>query len=136
MKIEIRYCSKTGNTKKLAEAIGEELNIEPKSVTEALDSDTDILFLGCSSYKFGVREEVKKFIEDINVRIGKVVNFSTSFLPPSTYLKVKDLLLDKGIDIEKRHFHTKGSFGPFYKNRPNDTDIENIKKFAKEIVNS
>ena len=34
MKIAIRYYTKTGNTKKLAEAIGSAINVEAKTVDE------------------------------------------------------------------------------------------------------
>ena len=44
MKIEIRYFTKTGNTKKLAEAIAQELNIEAQELSAPLSEKTDILF--------------------------------------------------------------------------------------------
>ena len=46
MKIAIRYYSKTGNTEKLAEAIGEAIGVAPKTIDEPLNEDVDILFLG------------------------------------------------------------------------------------------
>ena len=39
MKIAIRYYTKTGNTKKLAEAISEVVNVEAKTVAEPLTED-------------------------------------------------------------------------------------------------
>lgn len=62
MKIEIRYFTKTGNTKKLAEAISEEIGVEAKTVNEPILGETDILFLGSSVYAAGVAAEVKEFI--------------------------------------------------------------------------
>jgi len=44
MKIVIRYYTKTGNTKKLAEAISSAIGVEAKTVDEPLTEDVDILF--------------------------------------------------------------------------------------------
>lgn len=44
MNIEVRYLSKSGNTKKVAEAIAKALNVAAKPITENVNRDTDILF--------------------------------------------------------------------------------------------
>lgn len=44
MKIEVRYFSRGGNTKKLAEAIAKAVGAEAKTVSEPLTEDVDILF--------------------------------------------------------------------------------------------
>ena len=62
MKIAIRYYTKTGNTKKLAEAIGNEINVEAKTVDEPLTEDVDILFLGSAVYAAGIDQKIKDFI--------------------------------------------------------------------------
>lgn len=133
-KIEIRYYTKSGNTEKLAKAIGEELNIEAKDVSHKLNSDVDILFLGSSVYAAGVDNNIKNFIKNIDVKIGQVVNFSTAALIPSTYKQVKKLLIEKNIKMSDREYHCRGSFGVMHKNRPNADDIERVKAFARDIV--
>lgn len=133
-KIVVRYYTRSGNTKKLADAIGEELNIEVKDVSKKLDSDVDILFLGSSVYAAGVDNKVKDFISNIDVKVGLVVNFSTAAILNSTYNQIEKLLKEKDITLAKDEFHCKGSFGIMHKNRPNDKDIDNIKKFARDIV--
>lgn len=134
-KIEIRYFTRSGNTEKLAKAIGEELSIESKDISYKLENDVDILFLGSSVYAAGVDDRIKKFINDIDVKVGEVINFSTAALLPSTYKQVKKLLENKNIKISDREFHCKGSFGIMHKGRPNKSDIENLKKFVREIIN-
>ncbi len=52
-KVGIVYYSKTGNTKKLALAIGEELSCFVNTVHEQIDDKIDILFIGASVYKCG-----------------------------------------------------------------------------------
>jgi len=46
MKVAVRYYSKAGNTKKLAEAIANELNVDVFDVMEPVDIETEVLFLG------------------------------------------------------------------------------------------
>ena len=54
MEIQVRYFSKSGNTKKIADAIASEVGVEAKSITNGTIGDTDILFLGGSVYWAGV----------------------------------------------------------------------------------
>ena len=89
MKIAIRYYTKTGNTKKLAEAISQVVGAEAKTVDEPLSEDVDILFLGSAVYAAGIDEKVNEFIKSIDVNVGEVVNFSSAALIESTYKQVK-----------------------------------------------
>lgn len=136
MKVEIRYYSRGGNTKKLADAISKSINIEAKSVDEPLTEDVDILFLGCSVYAYGVDDKIKNFIKNINVKVGTVVNFSTAAVIKSTYKQVKKLLDEKNINLAKEEFYCKGSFGPLHKDKPNDKDLEDVAIFAKEFISN
>ena len=48
MKYAVRLYTRSGNTKKLADAVAKIVSVEAKDVTVPLDEKTDILFLGCS----------------------------------------------------------------------------------------
>ena len=134
MKVEIRYFSRGGNTKKLAEAIAESLGKEALTTDVPLKEDVDILFLGSSVYAYGVDDEVKRFIQGINVHVGKVVGFSTAALVKSTYKQVGKLLKEAGIPQAKEEFYCKGSFGPMHKGRPNEEDCRKAAAFARKIA--
>jgi flavodoxin len=134
MKIAIRYYSKTGNTKKLAEEIGAALKIPAEDVSQPLTEDVDVLFLGSAVYAAGVDSEVKTFIQNINVKVGKVVNISTAALLPSTYKQVKKLVEQKGLMMAKEEFHCRGAFQMMHKNRPNAEDLKAVVAFAKNVV--
>ena len=134
IKVEIRYYSRGGNTKKLAEAISNEINVPAKTVNEPLTEDVDILFLGSSVYAYGVDDNIKEFINNINVKVGKVVNFSTAAIVKSTYNQVKKLLDEKNIPIAKEEYYCKGSFGPLHRGKPNEKDLKNVAEFAKNII--
>ena len=134
MNIAIRYYTKTGNTKKLADAISEAIGVEAKTIDEPLSEDVDVLFLGSSVYAAGADPKVKQFIHDIDVNVGKVVNFSTAALIDSTYRQIKSEVEKKGIVMESEEFHCRGSFKLLHRGRPNNDDLENVKAFAKGIL--
>lgn len=134
MKIAIRYYTKTGNTKKLADAIAKTLNCSAEDVSVPLEEDTEILFLGSSVYAAGIDKEVKYFISEINVKVGKIVNFSTAALLPSTYAQVKKLATEKNLKISENEFHCRGSFKFMHKGKPDENDLLEVSKFAKSQV--
>ncbi|WP_410320061.1 flavodoxin family protein [Methanobrevibacter sp.] len=135
MKIAIRYYTKTGNTKKLAEAIGSAINVEAKTVDEPLTENVAILFLGSAVYAAGIDKRVKEFIENIDVNVGKVVNFSSAALIESTYSKVKKQVEQKGLKMSEDEFHCRGAFKFVHRGHPDETDLKNAQEFAKRIVN-
>lgn len=134
MKVAVRYYTRGGNTKKLADAISEAIGVEAKTTAEPLTEDVDILFLGSSVYAYGVDDEVKKFISGIDVKVGKVVNFSTAALIKSTYKQVAKLLAEKNIPFAKEEFACKGSFAMMHKGKPDADDCKAAAAFAKKIV--
>lgn len=137
MKIAIRYFTKSGNTKKLADAIAKVSQVPACTIETPLDEDVDILFLGSSVYAFGLDEKMAAFIKNLDSsKVKQVVNFSTAALVPSTYSQVSKLLAGKNISVDSREFHCRGSFKFMHKNRPNEEDIKAVEEFAKGIINS
>lgn len=135
MKIAIRYYTKTGNTKKLAEAIGSAIGVEAKTVDEPLTEDIDILFLGSAVYAAGIDQKIKDFIKNINVNVGEVVNFSSAALIESTYKQVKKEVEANGLKMSENEFHCRGAFKFVHRGRPNDDDLRDVQEFAKRIIN-
>ena len=134
MKVAIRYYTRGGNTKKLADAISKAVGVDAETTSVPLTGDVDILFLGSSVYANGVDSEVKEFIKGINVKVGKVVNFSTAALIKSTCKQVSKLLGEKQIPLAKEEFYCRGSFAVMHKGRPNADDCNAAADFAKKIL--
>ena len=134
MKAAVRYYTKTGNTKKLAEAIAEAIGVEAKPISEALDEHVDALFLCNSVYAANIDKEVKYFVASNKDNIGCIVNVSSAALVNSTYGRMCDLAKALGIQISGSEFHCKGEFKFMHKGRPNADDLEAAKKFAKDIM--
>ena len=135
MKIAIRYYTKTGNTKKLAESIASVVNVKAKTVDEPLTEDVDILFLGSAVYAAGINKKVKEFIKNIDVNVGSVVNFSSAALIESTYKQVKSEVEKKGLNMSEDEFHCRGAFKFVHRGRPNEDDLKDVQEFAKRIIN-
>jgi len=133
-KIAVRYYTKTGNTKKLADAIAETLGVKAELVTVPVDQEIDILFLGSSVYAAGINGKVKSFIHSLDSRIKNVVNFSTAAIITSTYPQIKKLLDEKNISLDEREFHCRGSFTFMHRGKPDEGDIQNAQAFAKTFL--
>ena len=134
MKAAIRYYSKGGNTEKVALAISKATGLPAETIDVPLLEDVDILFLGSSVYGFDVGVQVKQFISNIDVKVGKVVNFSTACLVKSTYKQVGKLLAEKNIPLAKEEYYCRGSFGPMHKGRPNQQDLQAAETFARKVM--
>lgn len=135
MNISVRYHSRGGNTKKLAEAIANAIGVEAQPVSKSLENEVDILFLCSSVYWAGVDGKVKDFIKANATKIRKLVNISTAGIAESTYKQVKAFAEKNGINVSAREFHCKGSFMGMHKGKPDDADCNAAADFAKEIVN-
>ena len=134
MKAAIRYYTRGGNTEKLALAISKATGLPAETIDVPLLEDVDLLFLGSSVYGFDVDNQVKQFIAHIDVKVGKVVNFSTACMVKSTYKQVAKLLAEKNIPMAKEEFYCRGSFGPMHKGRPNQQDLHEAEAFARKMM--
>lgn len=135
MRIAVRYYTKTGNTKRLAEALGKAIGVEALPISEPISEPVDILFLGNSYYAFSIDPEVRDFVRSLDKSlVGKIVNFGSAAMLNSTYKKVKAEADKVGIPMDEREFHCKGEFKNLHKGRPNDEDLKAVSEFAKRIV--
>lgn len=135
MKIAVRYYTKTGNTKRLAQAVAEALDTEALPIGVPVEGEYDVLFLGNSYYAFSIDPEVRAFIRSLDKsKIGRIVNFGTAAMLNSTLKKVKAEAAKVGIPVDDREFHCRGEFGGIHKGRPNAEDMKAAAGFAKSIV--
>ena len=66
MKVAVRYYTKTGNTKRLAESIGNAVGVEALPISTPIMEPVDILFLGNSYYAFSIDPEVRDFVKGLD----------------------------------------------------------------------
>ena len=135
MKVAVRYYTKTGNTKRLAEAVANAVGVEALPISEPVDEAVDILFLGNSYYAFNIDPEVKEFIHSLDgSKVGCIINFGSAAMLNSTWKKVKAEADKAGVKMDKREFHCKGEFKGLHKGRPNADDLADAAAFARSIV--
>ena len=135
MNVAVRYYTKTGNTKRLAETVAEALGVKAYPISEPIKEMTDILFLGNSYYAFSIDPEVRNFVRGLDKNlVGKIVNFGSAAMLNSTYKKVKAEADKVGIPMDEREFHCKGEFKGIHKGKPDADDLKAAADFAKQIV--
>lgn len=135
MKIAVRYYTKTGNTKRLADAVAKAVGVEALPISTPVTEQTDILFLGNSYYAFTIDPEVRAFIRSLDQsKVGRIVNFGSAAMLNSTYKKVKAEADKAGIPMDELEFHCRGEFKGVHKGRPNEEDLRAAAEFARSIA--
>ena len=135
MNVAVRYYTKTGNTKRLAEAIAKAVGAEALPLSSPIEEPVDVLFLGNSYYAFSIDPEVRAFIQGLDKsKVGRIVNFGSAAMLNSTYKKVKAEADKVGIPMDEHEFHCKGEFKGLHKGRPNADDLAAAANFAKSIM--
>ncbi|MGI6004656.1 MAG: flavodoxin domain-containing protein [Christensenellales bacterium] len=137
MKTAVRYHSLSGNTKKIAKIMAQELGVEAESVGHPLAQPVDILFLGGAVYGGKLHGELLNFIENLPPdTAGKVAVFSTSGGNDDVACTLmKQALAARGFTAADEIFHCPGRFFFFInRGRPSQTDMQAAKAFARDIV--
>ena len=137
MKTKVMYHSRSGNTKKIADAIAQTLG----QVAEAVPSDyplenVGLLFLGAGVYGGKADKKIVEFIRTLNTsRVKNIALFGTSAGGDSKHLNaLKELIKGQGITVVDETFVCKGKFFFFINSKnPNAEDLKQAQKFAKEV---
>jgi flavodoxin len=134
--IAVVVYSRGGNTRNVAGAIAEELGVEVRDVTASPPADAKIMFLGSGTYGGKPGEDMMKFIGSADFTGRKVALFGTSWGPAGSEKMIAvmaDMVKQKGAAI-LGSWHCRGSFLLMNRGHPGKEDLENAKKFAKEML--
>lgn len=135
MEIAIRYFSRGGNTRKVAEAIAQAVQVKAEDCTVPVAEPVDLLFLGGSVYGFGIDDTVKAYIAGLDAgNIKAVALFGTSAVVKSGNQEMAKLLREKGITVRDKDFHCWGAFTVMHRGRPKDEDLQRAAEFALAAV--
>ena len=130
MKAQVRYYSRSGNTKILAEAIAKGVNTKAISIDDSnalINDKTDVLFIGGALYAYGLDNKIKEYISNLDSRnIKKAVVFSTSWISKHSIDLIKKALKNKGIDVAKNYI--------YYKNKPSEIELKEAEEIAKKLI--
>ena len=130
MKVQVRYYSRSGNTKVLADAIAKGANVKAVSIDDdnaLIDEETDILFIGGALYAYGLDNKIKKYISELDANnIKKAIVFSTSWISKHSVDLLKKELAKKNIDVSEEYI--------YYKNKPNSNELKEAAETTKKIL--
>ena len=130
MNVEVRYLSRGGNTKRLAEAVARALNVTAQGVDQPMNGRADLVFLCASVYAGSPDKQVTTFVKQNARDIGRLVVLSTSASGKSTHTKLKAVAEDMGVAVSDNYFHCPGAFMMLHRNRPNAEDCQRAAAFA------
>ncbi len=134
MNIAIRYFSRTGHMKQMAEAAASVLDLEAHTIEHPIDAPVDVLLLGTAVYAAGIDGKVKDFIAQLDpAKVKNVICFSSSAILESSYAQVRKLLEERGIAVDSHEFHCRGQLTLLHRGHPDASDIENLKTFVKAL---
>lgn len=135
MQIAVRYVSRSGNTKKLADAIALAAGCQAKPAADALNGKTDLLFVGGAIYAGGIDKKLEDFLQSLSAdNVQKVAVFGTAAGGKSIQPQVKSILAGKNILVSEEVFQCRGKFLLANRKKPDQEDLDNAKKFAEKII--
>jgi flavodoxin len=134
---EVVYFSLTGNTRKVAEAIADELGVTAKNIrtvdTVAQDA---VIFLGSGYYGAVLVKDIADFIDRNRLQGRKVALFGTSGFGWEKELSIMEKqITGKGVQVVGR-FNCFGRFAAVKRGHPDADELEQAKSFARTIAKS
>jgi len=140
MKFSVKYQSRGGNTRAVAEVIADTLGVKAESVDTPLTENVDILFIGGALYAWRIDKKLRKYLDKIeSEKIGKIAVFGTSGGQENVIKKITDYAAKKGLKADERSLYLpmglQGNtlFGRKGGNLDND-QINKIKDFANGFL--
>lgn len=124
----VRYYSRSGNTKLVADAIAEGAGVKAVSVDQPgaqITEDVDTLFVGGALYAYGIDKKLKSYLDSIDAsHVKKAYVFSTSWLSKHALDLIKKALEAKGIAVAPETFYVK--------NKANGQQLAEARAFGKK----
>ena len=130
MNVAVRYYSRSGNTKALAEAMARAAGVPAISVDapEAkLDEPVDVLFIGGALYAYGLDSHLKEYLKTLKREDArKAVIFSTSWISKHSLDLLRKGLEEAGIPVEAETFYVKS--------KPSEEQLKQAEAFAEKYL--
>ena len=139
MKSLVVYFSRGGKTKKVAEAIAQELGCKAIDIKQETPdpSEVDMLVIGSGNYGGNTDKTLRTFIYNLQLgTVKKAAVFATSGGSNPKVISVLQQALDaKGYNVVSS-FKCRGKFLFTNRGRPNKEDLKNAKAFARDLMKS
>lgn len=126
----VRYYSRSGNTRLVADAIADAIHVKAVSVDQSdapLSEKADVLFIGGALYAYGLDKHLKTCLASLDpAKVGKAVIFSTSWISRHSIDLIRNALASKGIAVAPETFYVK--------NKANKEQLQKAREFALKEV--
>lgn len=105
MKYAVRYASRGGNTRAVADEIAKKIDVKAERISEPLEEEVEVLFLGAGVWFASVTKDMKEYLAALDSgKIKQIVAFSTSGHLESAIKKITAAAKDKGIKVNEEFF--------------------------------
>lgn len=129
MTVAVRYFSRSGNTKAVAEALAESLGVEAVSVDApgaALVEPVDVLLVGGALYAYGIDKNLRSWLDALDpALVGRAAVFSSAWLSRHAIDLIRERLVDKGIEVADEALFVRG--------KPGEQDLADARDFARRL---
>ncbi len=138
MSVAIRYQSRGGHVREMAEIIAEGVDVEPISIDDPrapITKPVDILFIGGALYKFRLDPAMEEYLESIPEGMVTIaIVFGSSALTHRPIFLIQERLKAKGIDIHPMAMYMRGKPKPYLHEIGGPWAKREVAKIEKQIA--
>lgn len=130
MNVAVRYYSRSGNTKAVADAIAKAAGVQAVSVDQTdakIEEPVDVLFIGGALYAYGIDRHLKDYLKTLKKEDAKkAVIFSTSWISKHSIDLIRKGLSEVGIPAENETFYVRS--------KPGEAQLREAAEFAEKFI--
>ena len=133
MKNAVIYYTKLGHSKKIAQAIANELGVKAQDIRENPEiKDVNLLYIVSGIYGGKSAPALLDFLKTLDrQQVNKAYLLTSSGGKTTPAAEVRETLTDLGIPVADEEFTCQGAIFFFGLGRPNHTDIQNAIQFVR-----
>jgi flavodoxin len=135
MNISVIYYTKLGHSKKIAQAIANELGVKAQDIRENPEiKDVDLLYIVSGIYGGKSAPGLLEFLKTLDgQQIKRAYLLTSSGGKTTRAAEVRTVLTELGIPVAKEEFTCQGAIFLFGMGHPNKTDIQNAIQFVQSV---
>ena len=131
MNVAVRYYSRSGHVKLMAEALARGAGVEALSIEDPkaqLTEPVDILFIGGALYNFQLAQELKDYIDNLpeGIVADRAICFGSSWLTRRPVYLIQERLKNRGFTVAPQAVYAR--------NNPRKLILESAEVFAEMEV--
>jgi|GEM_PF-1011138 len=114
MNVAVRYYSRGGHVKLMAEALARGAGVEAISIDDPkakLTKPVDLLFIGGALYNFQIDQKVKDYIETLSPELvtDRAICFGSSWLTRRPVYLIQEKVKNRGITVSPQALYARGN---------------------------